>query len=140
MTCPAKLEPLNCSQTGVGFSTGPLASGGGTITLQAGQGQNFPTPTDGKVFYVDVGGCGCCTRLKVTRRVGDVLTLEPGIACACIQSGARVAYASNSPEHMRLAAAELPFNAVPPLYWNCETRTLHIDCEELKAMVAMPCA
>jgi len=140
MTCPALLEPLNCSQTGVGFAAGPLASGGTTITLMAGQGDNFPTPSDEKVFYVDVGGCGCCARLKVTRRVGDVLTVEPSNACTCIQSGARVAYATGSAEHARLAAMEVPFNVVPPLHWDCRTRALSIDCEALKDLVSSPCS
>lgn len=139
MTCPALLEPLNCAQTGVGFMALAYTAGATTLTLQQGQGEHFPVPASGRVFYVDVGGCGCCGRLKVTGRVGDVLTVEPFTGCTCMSANARVAYASNSPEHMRLVAMEVPFNAVPPLHWDCETRTLSIDCEELKALVATPC-
>lgn len=140
MTCP-RLARLGCQQTGVGFLARAWTPTATTIELQVGQGAGFPQPAAGETFWVDLGGCGCCARVQVTARAGDVLTIVPPVSsdCSCISSTARVAYATSSPEHTQTLAAELPFNVVPPLRWDCETRTLSIDCAALKDMVASPC-
>lgn len=139
MTCPARLEPLPCSFSGVGFLANPATPDAATLHLMLGQGDSFPMPSDGKVFYVDVSGCGCCTRLKVTGRTGDNLTVEPGSLCSCLPSGARVSYATSSPEHMRLAAIEAMPTFLPPLIYDCATNTVRLDCDALKDLVASPC-
>lgn len=140
MACPPRLEPLPCSLSGVGFIANNTAPDATTITLRMGQGDAFPTPTNGKVFYVDVSGCGCCTRLKVVGRVGDVLTIEQGSTCPCIPAGSRIAYAVNSVEHMRLAAMESMPTFVYPLVYDCTTHTVRLDCAGVKAMVDNPCS
>lgn len=140
MTCPARLEQLGCHQTGVGFLACPLSASATELVLQDGQGANFPTPQNGRVFYVDIDGCGCCTRLKVTGRVEDTLTVEPTGTCSCVKSNARIRYAHGSPEHMRLAAMEAMPTFVYPLVYDCETHTVSIDCEGLKDLVDMPCS
>ena len=141
MSC-AGLAHLGCQQTGVGFLASAWTPSDTTIELAPGQGVNFPTPTATQRYFVDLGGCGCCTRVEVTARAGDVLTIIPPAAsdCTCITKHARVAYATNSPEHIALVAQALPFEVVPPLRWDCETRTLSIDCAALKDMVNQPCA
>ncbi|HQL53499.1 MAG TPA: hypothetical protein PLQ87_02240 [Phycisphaerae bacterium] len=140
-TCPPLLTPLACGQTGVGFTLSAWSAPHTELHLRAGMGANFPVPTAGNSFWVDIGGCGCCARLQVTGRTGDVLTVVPPAAgdCDCIGSNARVAYATSSPEHIRALAAEVPFNVQPPLRWDCATRTLSIDCAALKDLVATPC-
>jgi hypothetical protein len=112
-----------------------------TLCLIAGQGVNFPTPTNGQRFWLDIDGCDCCTRVEVTGRNGDVLTIVPPVdtSCACIKSNSRVSYARNAPEAIKDIASELGFDAVPPLHYDCATRRLWIDCEELKTMVNTPC-
>lgn len=139
MTCLARLEPLGCHQTGVGFMAAPLAAGSTSLTLQAGQGAQFPQPADGRVFWVDIDGCGCCSRLKVTARDGDVLTVEPTGTCSCTMSNSRVRYAHDSVEHMRLAALEAMPTFVAPLVYDCATNTVSVDCAALKALVQAPC-
>jgi hypothetical protein len=143
--CPTKLSPLGCKQTGVGFLQTTWSGCGTTIQLFAGQGAQFPQPVNGQSFWVDVDGtsCGgsCCARLEVIARTADTLTLRnPDCSCDCIPATSKVSYAHNSPEHIRMVASELGFNVVPPLRFDCATRTLSINCEELKQMVNMPCA
>lgn len=141
MSCHG-LAQLSCNQTGVGFLATAWNPGATSIELAPGQGVNFPAPTSAQRYFVDIGGCGCCTRVEVTARAGDVLTIVPPPAsdCTCITKNARVAYATNSPEHTTLVAQSLPFEVVPPLRWDCATRTLSIDCAMLKDMVNQPCA
>ena len=141
MSC-AGLAQLACNQTGVGFLASTWTPSSTSIELAPGQGANFPVPTSSQRYYVDLGGCGCCARVEVTGRVGDVLTIAPPPAsdCTCITKNARVAYATSSPEHITLVAQSLPFEVVPPLRWDCATRTLSIDCAALKDMVNQPCA
>jgi hypothetical protein len=141
-SCPPTLTPLGCDQTGVGFLAAAWNQSDTELHLRAGMGTNFPIPTAGTRYWVDLGGCGCCARVEVTGRLGDVLTIVPPITtgCTCISSNTRVAYATNSPEHMREIAKEVGLNVVAPLSWNCVTRTLSIDCVALKAMVNSPCA
>lgn len=139
--CPPTLTPLGCDQTGVGFTAQAWNLSDTTLHLRAGMGANFPEPV-GTSYWVDLGGCGCCARVRVTGRVGDVLTVEPppGTDCTCVGSNTRVAYASNSPEHIRALAMEVGINVQSPLVWNCATRTLSLDCAALKNMVNTPCA
>ena len=140
-TCTKKVAELACGQTGVAFLCSPWNAADTSLCVQAGQGDNFPTPTAGTSFWMDIGGCGCCTRVEVTARTGDNFTIVPtiGAACACVRSNSRVSYAANAPETIRALAQELGINVLPPLRYNCATRTLSIDCEELKQMVALPC-
>jgi hypothetical protein len=141
MSCPRTIAPLPCGLTGVGFTAAPWDSLTNTLTLQHGQGANFPALPNGETFWVDIDGCNCCMRVQVTGRSGDVFTVVPpvGGACACTKSNSRVAYATNSAEHIKGIAAELGINVVPPLKFDCVTRTLSIDCEQLKTMVFSPC-
>lgn len=140
--CPPTLTPLGCNQTGVGFLAATWNQPDTELHLRAGMGANFPVPSGATSFWVDLGGCGCCTRVRVTAVVGDTLTIEPPTpsGCTCISSNTRVAYASNSPEHIRELAKEIGINAVAPLVWDCSTRTLSIDCALLKDLVERPCS
>lgn len=141
MNCPRQLSPLACGQSGVGFLAQPWQGGDGRLVLMAGQGASFPVPTAGTRYWVDVSGCTCCLRLEVIGRENDELILAdaPDTGCNCARANARVAYATNSIEHVRLVVAEMGINIVKPLHYDCATRTLSIDCEELKAMVFSPC-
>jgi hypothetical protein len=140
-TCPPTLTPLGCDQTGVGFLSMAWNLADTSLHLRAGMGASFPIPSSATSYWVDLGGCGCCARVQVTGRVGDVLTIvpPPATGCTCISSNTRVAYASNSPEHMRELAKEVGINVVSPLVWNCATRTLSLDCAALKDLVNLPC-
>lgn len=141
-TCPSTLAPLACGQSGVGFTT--CVSSVTEIRLQAGQGENFPDTRDGRTFWVDIGDerCGCCMRLHVHDRDGDTLFTDPPVGgdCHAVPGATRVAYATNSPEHMLAIASEVGIAAVSPLRYDCKTRRLWIDCEALKEMIGRPCA
>lgn len=142
--CPKKLAPLGCAQTGVGFLHSPWSNCATELHLFPGQGTQFPAPTNGQSFWVEVDGSpcgGCCATLEVIAKNQDTLTLRnPDCSCNCIPATARVRYAHNSSQHMRMVAEEVGINVVPPLRFDCATRTLSINCEELKQMVFAPCA
>jgi hypothetical protein len=144
MICPQKLTPLACSQLGVSFLQLPWAGCSTTLTLVAGGGAQFPVPTNGTSFWVEADGSacgGCCARLEVIARSGDVLTLRaPNCAeCSCLAANTRIRYAHNSVEHMRAIALEVGINVVAPLRYDCATRTLSVNCEELRSMLESPC-
>lgn len=142
--CPTKLSPLACGQSGIGFLRAAWNNCATKLHLMPGDGVNFPAPINGQSFWVDVNGtqCGsCCAMLEVIAKDQDTLTLRnPDCSCNCIQSTAKVSYAHNSPQHMRMVAQEIGINVVPPLRFDCATRTLSINCEELKQMMSTPCA
>lgn len=142
LTCPAQLEPLGCGQSGMGVAR--CTQEPGRLDLHTGQGANFPTPTAGRTYWVDVrerAGCGACQRLQVVGKDGDTLLVLALPGGAAVGTGAtQVVYASASPEHIQLLAQEIGVNAVAPLRYDCATRRLWIDCEELKNMLARPCA
>jgi hypothetical protein len=142
-TCPTKLASLSCSQTGVGNLAIPAITGATTLTMFIGMGVNFPTPTTGQSFFVELGSVcdGYCTRVEIVKRVEDTLHLARPLAIpiACIGATAKIKYAYNCEEHIALVVRSLGLNVMPPLRFNCETRTLSINCEELKQMVNQPC-
>lgn len=141
MACTQKLARLGCNQLGVAFTKLPWNTGSSTIQLSSGGGAQFPVPTMGTSFWVDIDGCDCCARFEVTANANDVLHVRaPITACGCIPPNARVRYAHSSPEHVSAIVTEMGINVVAPLQYNCATRTLSINCEQLKALVASPCA
>lgn len=135
MSCELKIALLDCSQSGVGYLAKALNEQGNTITLLAGQGNNFPQLTRGQYFYVTISDCdGCCEVAKVVARDNDVFTLDRpnrGV-CHCIGSTAKVIY-NDGYEFIRDIADSRLINVEPPLTYNCETRTLGVDCHELFA-------
>lgn len=141
MTCP-KLARLACGLTGTAKLSANAGVGATTLTLTTLASASLPTMTLGESYYINItGGCGCgCQEpIKVTASAGNTLTVTPPLTRA-LSKGTTIAYASNSVEHMALVAQEAPINIVPPLVWNCETRTLSIDCAALKTLVNNPCA
>lgn len=138
MPCPC-LTQLPCHMSGVGWLSTSAPAISNTLTLMDGQGENFPTTVSGCVYYINVACGSCCTRYKVTARTGDVLTVEPQSACDCVPSGAKVSYASDSVEHLRLAALGALPTFQSPLVYDCVTNTVRIDCAALHTMMQTPC-
>lgn len=127
--CPTHVVPKPCSLTGVGYTRAPLRQGDTTIQLQNGHGSQFPKLVAGQFFYVYIQSCdGCCGPVKVTVVDGDTLTLASGHTCTCVPSNAKVTYDSTSAEYIRaIALSALTVQA--PLYLDCATETLYVDCE-----------
>lgn len=131
-TCPARLQTLPCSLQGYGYLSEPVRLGDTTIRLMKGHGAYFPELVGDQFFFVLVEGCdGCCEQMRVTARVGDVLTVERGNGCECINSNARVSYDYTSREYIQAIAREIGINVKSPLEYDCETNTLSLDCNKL---------
>lgn len=143
MACPPRYVGLPCHLSGVGFTAIPASLGSAVLQLQTGHGAFFPALTSGQFYYAEVtSDCNdCCEVVRVTARAGDQLTIVRGSpTCECIRSNSRVRYVSDTRDAILAIAADLPFEVVSPLVWDCDTRTLSIDCGALHEIINQPCA
>lgn len=142
MACTARYVGLPCPLSGVGFSAAALPLGAATLQLQSGHGGFFPALGAGQFFFAEVtDACGeCCETVRVVGRAGDLLQIVREAPGCCFASNSRVRYVSHTRDAILAIAAEVPINVVPPLQWDCETRTLSINCVALSEMMASPCA
>lgn len=142
MACPVRYPALPCSLSGVGYTAQPVPLGAASIQLQTDHGKQFPVLTTGQFFYADiVDACGdCCETVRVVATVGDLFTVvRDNPTCDCFSSNSRLRYDATGRDAILAIASEAPFNVVEPLVWDCETRTLSIDCAKLQEMVSNPC-
>lgn len=117
-----------CFIKGIGYTKQPLRQGDTVVYLQQGHGSFFPSITNGGYFFVFVESCdGCCGPIKVIATNGDNLTIENDGTCLCVPSNARVAYDDSSPAYIR-AVVFGSIQLEPPLYYDCETQTIKVDC------------
>ena len=139
MTCGPRLARLACDRSGVA-TVAQRYTGGTTLALKPGGAAALPTLQAGEVMFVEVIGrdCGGCAVFRVSAIVGESLTVD-NVPGACLPPGTMVRYTATHPDAIKLLAAELPFEAVSPLVWDCNSRTLSLDCSDLKALVAAPC-
>ena len=143
MACSPVYVGLPCHLSGVGFAAESSTLGSATLKLQTGHGLHFPEVVPGQFFYAVVTDpCSdCCETVRVIGRTGDTLTIQRDApSCGCFKANARVRYVSNTKDAVLAIASEAPINVQPPLVWNCETRTLSIDCNKLHEMINNPCA
>lgn len=143
MACPPRYAGLPCHLSGVGFTAIPAPLGSAVLQLQAGHGAFFPSLANGQFFYAEVtSDCNdCCEVVRVTANLNDALTVvRTSPTCDCIKSNSRVRYVSDTRDAILAIAADLPFEVVSPLVWNCNTRTLSIDCAALQDLISSPCA
>lgn len=133
MTCPNKIVIKPCAMSGEGYTAQPMMRGQNQIQLMQGHGAGFPSVSSGQFYYVEVSSsCGtCCEVMQVVGKNADVLTVvrTAGTACDCIESNATVTYTLSTYDAILAIAGEAPFNVASPLVFDCETRTLSIDCE-----------
>lgn len=139
MKCPSNYAELTCPLTGCGYIHTPVGIGAREIRLIKNQASNFPDLQVGEFFFVYVNdACNHqCTKLKVVgvNKTTDTLTIEtPTINC--IPSNSRICYESTSVEAIREIAAGVGINVVHPLVYDCETRTLSIDCQGLRELIS----
>ena len=146
MACPPIYVGLPCHLSGVGFLGAAHAStplGAASLKLQVGHGRFFPEVPAGQFFYAEItDACNeCCELVKVVGKTDDTLEVirESG-RCECFSGNSRVRYVSDSREAILAIASEVPLNVTEPLRWDCETRTLSIDCNKLQEMINNPCA
>lgn len=139
MTCGPRLARLPCDRGGV-VTVAERYTGGTTLALKTGGAANLPTLQAGEVMFLEVIGrdCGGCATFRVSSITGEELTVD-SVTGVCLPPGTLLRYTATHPDAIKLLAAELPFTAVHPLVWDCATRSLHIDCEGLKALIAAPC-
>ena len=139
MKCPSNYAELTCPLTGCGYIHTPVGIGAREIRLIKNQASNFPDLQVDEFFFVYVNdACNHqCTKLKVVgvNKTTDTLTIEtPTINC--IPSNSRICYESTSVEAIREIAAGVGINVVHPLVYDCETRTLSIDCQGLRELIS----
>lgn len=133
-TCEQIYADLPCGRSGVATLTKPIDESNTKLTLAEGHGDCLPDPSDHQHFYIRViDPCnGCCEHMRVVKKANDELEVErDGSQCECISAPARVEYDSNSNRAVLDKASALSFNVVSPLEWDCETRTLSLNCEAL---------
>ena len=137
MPCPVRYPGLPCHLSGVGYTARPALLGSASLVLQSGHGAQFPALTAGQFFFAEVvDACG-----DVVDVDGDTLAIvRDSPTCDCFASNSRVRYVSDSREAILAIAAEVPFDVVEPLEWDCATRTLSINCAKLAEFIATPCA
>lgn len=138
MACPVLYPGLPCHLSGVGYTAQSAPLGAASLTLMTGHGAQFPELSPGQWFYAEVtDACGdCCETVRVTARDSDVLTiLRDAPVCDCFASASRVRYLSTTRDAILAIAAEVELNVLEPLMFDCESRTLSIDCEKLREMV-----
>ena len=143
MACPPRYAGLPCHLSGVGFTAIPAPLGSTVLYLQGGHGAFFPALAAGQFFYAEVtDDCNaCCEVVRVTANTDDQLTIVRGSpTCDCIRSNSRVRYVSDTRDAILAIAADLPFEVQSPLVWDCNTRTLSIDCAALHDLINNPCA
>lgn len=138
MKCPSNYAELTCPLTGCGYIHTPVSIGAREIRLIKNQASNFPDLQVDEFFFVYVNdACNHqCTKLKVVgvNKTTDTLTIEtPTINC--IPSNSRICYESTSVEAIREIAAGIGINVVYPLVYDCETRTLSINCQGLRELM-----
>ena len=142
MACAPVYLGLACHLSGVGFTARQASLGSAFIYLQEGHGAQFPAVSPGEFFYAEVtDGChSCCEVVRVVGREDDVLVIERDApSCDCFSANSRISYLSTTKEAILAIAAEVPFEVVEPLVWDCDTRTLSLDCARLQQMIFGPC-
>lgn len=139
MMCGPRLARLPCNRSGA-VVVGQRYTGGTTLTLQPGGAAALPTLQNDEVFFLEVLGndCGDCAKFRVTAVTGEALTVD-NVDGVCLPPGTVLRYTATHPDAIKLLAAEIPFEAASPLVWDCNTNTLSLDCEALKAFVSTPC-
>lgn len=140
--CPQHYKELPCAYTGVGYTAQTLILNQTSLYLRTGHGAHFPDLGDGDYFYAYLtDGCDeCCEQVKVVAKAGDVLTIErPEMHCDCFSTNSRLSYTVCSVAAIEAIARGVGLNVVDPLVYDCETRTLSIDCGKLHDMIANPC-
>ena len=135
MNCPQKLVTLPCGKSGIGFLAQPLSCAQTTLRLMDGHQANFPELTSGQHFYVVITKpCNtCCSVFRITGISDNILSIN-GIEdcpCGCFPSNSKVEYTTDVREYIQDIAMEIGFNVISPLKWDCTTRTLSLDCNEL---------
>lgn len=138
MKCPSRYAELQCALTGVGFIHTPAPIGALYLTLVNNHANHFPTLQVGEWFFAHItDACtNMCTKVKIVgvdKVTGQLLMDAPLVAC--IPSLSRVSYDSTSVEAIREIAEGVGINVVYPLVYDCETRTLSIDCQGLRDLM-----
>lgn len=140
--CKQHYKALPCSYTGVGYTAATLSGAATALHLRTGHGKHFPDLGDGDYFYAWLtDGCDeCCEQIRVVAKKDDTLTIErPEMRCACFGTNSRVSYTSCSVAAIEAIASGVGLNVTDPLVYDCETRTLSIDCGKLHEMIVNPC-
>lgn len=139
MKCPSKYAELPCSLTGVGFIHTPVEIGARNIRLNKNHASHFPDLQAGEFFFAYVqDACNKqCSKVRVigVNKSTDTLTIETP-STTCIPSLSKVTYESTSVEAIREIAAGIGINVAHPLLYNCETRTLSLDCQGVRELLA----
>ena len=138
MKCPSTYAELPCPLTGVGYLHRKVEIGARELYLIKGQASQFPDLQQGEFFfaYIHDACTKHCTKVKVigVDKVADRLDIETPTTM-CIPGLSRISYESSSVEAIREISASVGINVVYPLVYDCETRTLSLDCRGVRQLM-----
>ncbi len=138
MKCPNKYAELPCALTGVGFLHHKVGVGTTELPLIKGHASNFPSVEDAEFFFAYV--TDACTkqcehvRVVAVDKTNDILTIETGLT-TCFSSQSKICFDFSSVQRTREIAESIGINVVSPLVYDCETRTLSIDCQAMRELL-----
>lgn len=139
MKCPNLYAELDCCLTGTGFLHSKSGIGATELHLIKGHASHFPTLQNREFFfaYITDACTKQCTQVTVTGvdKTTDTLTISPPLT-VCYSSQSRIAYDYSSVARTREIAASVGINVVSPLIYDCDTRTLSIDCQAMRDLLA----
>lgn len=109
----------------------------------SGHGANFPSLIENEYFYATLyAPCDTkCARVTVIATSSDTFTIEglDNTTDICFPENSKLVYDRCSTETIRAIASEVPINVTAPLKYDACTRTLSIDCAELKRIIGTGC-
>lgn len=143
MACATNLVFLPIAATGTGCVR-KIVGSPSTITLFKDNAANFPSLTTGKFFYAIIHARCANVIVKVTAvdMTTNQFTVEwvEGQPLSCIPEGSQIVYSLCNQYALQEMIDTSPVNVTSPLVFDCDTRTISVDCAALKAMVNNPCA
>lgn len=137
-TCDTKYAQLPCHQTGVAYTHSKTNVGDTVLRLQQKHSAQLPILGAGQFFYATLtDACNKrCQQVKVVAvdMVNDTVTLDTPLA-DCMSSNARLRYDICDVNAILAIAESVGLNVTPPLQYDCNTRTLSINCVQLREML-----
>lgn len=130
--CPPRIQQLDCDKSGKSNLRLPWF-GDDTLNLTINDGAQFPDITlAGGFYYVDVKDLcdGHCLTVKVVGKQDDNLIIEKPAHSPCFSMNSSVTYHLGA-QFIYAIVREVGINAQTPLFYDCNTNTIGIDCHEL---------
>lgn len=134
MGCELRYLSLPCVKTGKAVLAESFCGNTTSVKLQPKHGTNLPQAGGGKFFHAFLVSdcCTQCEEVRVTEVKDDVVTLERiEQSATCFPPRSTLSYTSTTPAAIRAIVEDTPINVAPPLKYDCNSRTISVDCAQL---------